>query len=120
MKTDSPKETTEEMFGLLLELARESAINLEGVTSLAEEAEGLKPNILARDVIIGDGVKLSHDKEGNKVLDIYIRARYGVKIPQLAWELQKKIQSDIQEKMDILLNDINIHVEGVDMGEEND
>jgi len=112
MKIDSI--ATEEK---IAEIAISSALDVDGVTAMSNEAEGLIPSILARDVIIREGVRLSRDKEGNRILDIYIRARYGSKIPQLAWVLQKKIQSDVKTKTKILLNEINIHVEGVDMGD---
>lgn len=103
----------------LVLLASESASSLEGVTGLALDAEGLRNNILVRDVI-KEGVKLSRDKEGNISLDVYIRVKYGTKIPQLAWELQRKIQEDIKNKTDVLVSDINVHVEGVDLEAEHE
>ena len=117
MKAEDIKETTDET---LIKLVRSSALDVVGVTAMAEDAEGLKPNILARDVLIREGIRLARDKEGKPILDVYIRVNYGIKIPQLAWEIQKKIQGDVKEKTGIVLNDINIHVEGVDMGDEND
>ena len=103
----------------LVHFASESASSLEGVTGLALDAEGLRNNILVRDVI-KEGVKLSRDKEGKISLDIYLRVKYGIKIPQLAWELQRKIQEDIKNKTDILVSDINVHVEGVDLEAEDE
>ena len=114
MKNDSLREVTADS---VIEIATMSTTSLEGVTGMAKEAEGLKGSILTRDGTVKDGIKYSHDKEGNTTLDVYVRVKYGVKIPQLAWELQRKIQDDVNAKTGILLNDIHIHVEGVDMRE---
>ena len=117
MKTDIKKDISEEK---LVALIIKSALAMEGVTGMVDMPEGLRGGILGRDVVMKDGVKLSRDKEDKTALDVYIRVEYGVKIPQLAWELQRKIQNDILAKTNITLNDINIHVEGVDMGEKYD
>ncbi|MBO4235676.1 MAG: Asp23/Gls24 family envelope stress response protein [Firmicutes bacterium] len=117
MKTDITKDINEDKLAFLI---RKSAIGMEGVTGMADMPEGLRGGILGRDTVMKDGVKLSRDKEDNAVVDVYIRVEYGIKIPQLAWELQRKIQDDIRSKTTIVLNDINIHVEGVEMGDKND
>lgn len=117
MKTDISKGVNEEK---IVTLISKSASEMKGVTEMAETPEGLRESILARDVISRNGVRLSHDKEDNILIDVYIKVEYGIKIPQLAWELQRKVQSDVLAKTKLMLNDINIHVEGVDMGEKND
>lgn len=101
----------------ILNTVYESVCSMDGVTELAIDAEGLKGIILSRDIVSKNGIKLSKDKEGNLTLDVYIRVKYETIIPQLAWELQKKIQEDVNNKDGVMVNDINIHVEGVDLGE---
>ena len=117
MKTDIQNEIDE---SALLKLVSESVLGMKGVTQMALEAEGLRSNILVRDTFIKDGVKLTKDKEGNITFDVYIRVVFGTKIPQLAWELQRKIQEDILSSSGLTINDINIHVEGVDLGDGNE
>ena len=117
MKTDTKKDVFEES---LLTIVAKSVSEMKGVTKMADVPDVIRGGILARDTFVRDGIKIVRDKTDNLVLDVYIRVEYGIKIPQLAWELQRQIQSDVKKDIGIGLSDINIHVEGVDMGDEND
>ena len=52
--------------------------------------ESLSKNILGIDPS-GKGIKLSRSDE-DLILDIYVIVEYGVRIPQLAWEIQSKVK----------------------------
>ena len=66
------------------------------------------------------GVRISDDPELS--VDLYIDVDYGVKIPQLAWDIQSKVKEILSKNTDRPIKAIDIHVQGVcmDKGEEDD
>lgn len=87
-------------------------MKIDNIAKAAKESASTVPGV--KKTILAKAVK-GKDKE--ITVDISIIVAYGTKIPQLAWELQRKVQWDIVMETGIKVNDINIHVEGVDMGE---
>ena len=66
------------------------------------------------------GVRISDDPELS--VDLYIDVDYGVKIPQLAWDIQSRVNEVLSKNTDRPIKAIDIHVQGVcmDKGEEDD
>lgn len=62
-------------------------------------------------------VKLSESK-GEYVLDIYITLVFGIKIPQIAWDIQNAVKKSIYNMTKINMERINIHIDGVSLSEE--
>ena len=48
-------------------------------------------------------------------IDIFLVADYGVKIPQLAWDIQNEVKKSVSGITDQILNAVNIHVQGVSL-----
>ena len=62
-------------------------------------------------------IKLSKDKEGF-ILDIFIAADFGVKIPQLAWDIQNSVKEAVESTTQQKVKAVNIHVQGVMMPQD--
>jgi uncharacterized alkaline shock family protein YloU len=62
------------------------------------------------------GVKID-DNEKGYCIDLYVIVEYGIKIPEVAWNIQRNVKSRLEEVMDIEIENINIHVQGVHRGE---
>ena len=58
------------------------------------------------------GIKVSKDKE-KITLDVFIVADYGVKIPQLAWDIQTAVKEHVLKITNKKISAVNIHVQGV-------
>ena len=58
------------------------------------------------------GVKISGGKDG-LIIDIYITVLYGVKIPQLAWDIQNSVKEAVEKITVINVKAVNINIEGV-------
>lgn len=76
----------------------------------------------ARDVagfrsFVRKGIKINQSDEGIS-MDLYILVDYGFKIPEVAWNLQNKVKKDIEGAFELIINSINIHVQGVHFLEE--
>ena len=63
------------------------------------------------------GVKISSGKEGY-IVDIYVIADFGVKIPQLAWDIQNSVKEAVITAANVAVKAVNIHIQGVMMPRE--
>ncbi len=58
------------------------------------------------------GIKVEVD--GNETaIEIYIIVEYGVRIPDVAWVLQNKVKTAVEEMTGLNVVKVNIHVQGV-------
>lgn len=58
------------------------------------------------------GIKV--DVDGNQTsIEIYIIVEYGVRIPDVAWVLQNKVKTAVEEMTGLNVVKVNIHVQGV-------
>ncbi len=91
----------------------ETALKTNGIASLnAGITDTLSKNLLGRDSL-KKGIKLTWEDKGLNI-DVYIIVRYGVKIPETAWNLQRRIKEELLNVTDISVLNINVHVQGVD------
>jgi uncharacterized alkaline shock family protein YloU len=59
------------------------------------------------------GIKIDAGENGYTI-DVYIIVYYGERIPDVAWNVQQNVKSSLDNVMDITLENINIHVQGVE------
>ena len=94
-------------------------INNSG-TDIAESVIIVK---IAQSVSIFDSVKLTKKKKAIRITDtgkiktaeIFIDINYNIIIPSIASEIQKAIASVLEKELDIVLDSIDITVEGVNI-----
>lgn len=60
----------------------------------------------------GKGVRLVMDEEAIKV-DIYTYMKYGVSVPEVAMNMQKRVKQQVLFMTDVELSEVNIHVVAV-------
>lgn len=58
------------------------------------------------------GVKVEM-AENIAVIDVYIVVDYGVRIPELAWEIQENVKNSVENMTGLEVDKVNIHIEGV-------
>ena len=58
------------------------------------------------------GVKVEMN-ESVAVIDVYIVVDYGVRIPELAWEVQENVKNNVETMTGLNVEKVNIHIEGV-------
>ena len=63
------------------------------------------------------GVKVSQNDDGISI-DIYVIVEYGMKIPVVAWDIQENVKQQVEEMTDSPVKAVNIHVQGVQMKEQ--
>lgn len=52
-------------------------------------------------------------KNNKPLVNLYIIIKYGVRIPDIAWEIQNRIKENIMKKLAINVNKIDIHIQGI-------
>lgn len=94
-----------------------AASGVEGVASMYSSIAGGLAEMLGAKKSPGKGVKVEM-KENNVVVDIFIVVDYGVKIPELAWEIQESVKNSIETMTGLDVEKVNIHIEGVSFEKE--
>ena len=52
-------------------------------------------------------------KKENLLIDLFVVLKHGVRIPDIAWEIQNKIKSELKKEIEVENIEINIHVQGI-------
>jgi len=94
-------------------IASMAASGIEGVTSMISTISSGFAELLGKKNV-AKGVKVDVD-ENNAVIDLYITVEYGAKIPDVAWNVQSKVKSEVESMTGLNVTDVNIHIEGVSM-----
>ena len=94
---------------LIAMTAVRAALSVPGVNHLSDN--NLIDRIVGKDTL-AKGIKVSKDKE-KITLDVFIVADYGVKIPQLAWDIQTAVKEHVLKITNKKISAVNIHVQGV-------
>lgn len=58
------------------------------------------------------GVYLTSDESGLHI-EVYCYFKYGVKVPEVALEIQQKIREQVYHMTDIELVEVNVHIAGI-------
>lgn len=100
---------------ILLSIINLATKEIAGVDSLCENfASGIK-KLFSNNV--SEGVKVEYSNNGVKI-DIYIYIEYGYNVSDVAHRVQENVKNSISSMIDVKLNDINVHIMGVNFKEE--
>jgi uncharacterized alkaline shock family protein YloU len=87
-------------------IAEKVVLNVAGVFSLSG---GL--NVLGKKIGT-QGIKVDISKKDIS-LDVYIVVNYGVKIPDIAWEIQDKVKKELENMTGMVVTTVNVHIQGI-------
>jgi uncharacterized alkaline shock family protein YloU len=95
-----------------------AATEVKGVAGMSGGIAGGIAELLGRKNQ-SKGVKVTiGDKEVN--IDLHVIMEYGVKIPDVAWEIQEKVKKAVETMTGLNVVEVNIHVQGVTMDKVRD
>lgn len=96
-----------------------AAMKTVGVARLSSGfSENISKNIFGKEPLYR-GIKVSQSEEGI-VIDINVIVDYGVKIPEVAWDIQKNVKIEVEHMTETAVKAVNIHVQGVHFIDEED
>ncbi|HAJ33894.1 MAG TPA: hypothetical protein DCK79_11195 [Candidatus Atribacteria bacterium] len=52
-------------------------------------------------------------KDNKPLINLFITIKYGVRIPDIAWDIQSRVKEGLIKKLGIEINEIDIHVQGI-------
>ncbi len=99
--------------------AMKAALGVAGVHHLADSFADNISRMISGKEDWSTGVKVTRDKEGSPVIDIFVVADYGSKIPQLAWDIQTAVKDSVLKIAGEKVSAVNIHVQGVTLAKNN-
>lgn len=98
-------------------IAGVAATEIAGVAGMSGSFAGGIAEIFGAKKSPSKGVKVDI-KEQTANLDLYIIVDYGVRIPELAWEIQERVKNDVETMTGLIVENVNIHVDGVKFPKE--
>ena len=111
-------ETTEENEGIQIPndviavIAGVAVSEVQGVSSMAGGFAGGISEVLSGKKNLAKGIKV--DKEENKVkIDVNIIVEYGTRIPDVAFEIQNRVKTSVENMTGLKVEEVNVHVQGV-------
>lgn len=75
------------------------------VENIAEKLGKKNPDKGIKTEIMGEEVKI----------DVSVIVKYGSKIPEIAWQIQKNVRKTIEEMTGLHVTNVNINIEGVEL-----
>lgn len=90
---------------------------IDGVAGMSGSVVGGIAEILGGKKNKGRGVKVEL-AEDSCTIDIYVILDYGVRIPDIAWEIQENVKNSVESMTGMTVAKVNIHVEGVSFEKE--
>ncbi|MGM0688849.1 MAG: Asp23/Gls24 family envelope stress response protein [Bacillota bacterium] len=88
-----------------------AATEIEGVSSMSGGIGGGIAEVLGRRNL-SKGVKVEVGTEEAKI-DIFIIVEYGIRIPDVAWDIQESVKKAVEEMTGLKVAHVNVHVQGV-------
>jgi len=88
-----------------------AAMEVEGVAAMSGGIAGGIAEVLGRRNL-SKGVKVEVGTEETKI-DIFIVVKYGVRIPDVAWEIQENVKKAVETMTGLRVLQVNVHVQGV-------
>jgi len=89
-----------------------AATEIEGVSCMYTSfAAGVAERLGARKST-AKGVRVDMLNDSVRI-DIYIVVDYGVKIPELAWNVQENVKTNVENMTGLKVEKVNIHIEGI-------
>lgn len=96
-----------------------ATLKTKGVSELSGGlTDSISKNLLGKDPLY-KGIKITQGDEG-VVIDVSVIVEYGMKIPAVAWDIQKNVKNEIEDIIELPVNAVNIHVMGVHFSEDQD
>ena len=80
-----------------------------GITNEIVEKFGVKSSAKGIKVQVG---------ETEAAIDLFLIIEYGVRIPEVAWEVQQNVKKAVETMTGLKVTEVNIHVQGINVPKE--
>ena len=94
-------------------IASLAASEVKGIVGMSGSISGGFAELLGKKNL-AKGVKITIN-ENDVILDLAVIVEYGVKIPDVAWELQEKVKTEVESMTGLNVTAVNVTVDGVNV-----
>ncbi len=94
-----------------------AAGEVEGVHALGNSIAGGIAEFLGGKKTVSRGVKVDI-RETEVTIDVHVVVQYGVRIPDVAWNIQEKVKDAVETMTGLTVLKVNIHIDGISMEKE--
>ena len=94
-------------------IASLAASEVKGIVGMSNSISGGFAELLGKKNL-AKGVKITIN-ENDVILDLAVIVEYGVKIPDVAWELQEKVKTEVESMTGLNVSAVNVTVDGVNV-----
>ena len=102
---------------ILLSIISLATKEIAGVSSLCDNfGSGIKRMFSNN---YANGVRIQYGRNG-VIIDVYINVYEGYSVPDIAYKVQENIKNGISAMIDVNIETINVHVQGVDFSQKVD
>ena len=99
---------------VITKIAGIAVSEISGVAEMAGGIAGGITEVLSGKKNLSKGIKAETD--GNNVkIDVNIIVNYGVRIPDVAFDIQNKVKQSVETMTGLKVNEVNVHVQGVNI-----
>lgn len=116
--TDEPIGNVKISVEVVAKIAGIAASEIDGVSAMHKSFVGGVAQKLGKKNS-SQGVKVEINEEMTTI-DLYLVVEYGVKIPELAWNVQESVKASVEAMTGLNVAAVNIHIEGIDFGKDID
>lgn len=92
-------------------IAGKAALEVTGVYSMSGGFAGGISEVFGKKSYT-KGIKVDNNEKGLKI-DVNIIVQYGARIPDVAYEIQNKVKSAIENMTGLKIEEVNVHIQGV-------
>ena len=89
-----------------------AATEVQGVAEMAGGFAGGISEVLSGKKNLSKGIKVEVGEKETKI-DVNIIVEYGIRIPDIAFEIQSKVKKSVKEMTGLDVLAVNVHVQGV-------
>ena len=102
---------SDDVVGVIAALA---ATEVAGIVGMSGGLVGEITEILTTKKSLSKGVKVNVG-ESSATIDLFMVVEYGIKIPEVAMQVQENVKKAVESMTGLTVSDINIHVQGISL-----
>lgn len=99
-------------------IAGKAVSEIQGVYEMSGGFAGGISEVLSGKKNLSKGIKVAVTEKDAKI-DVNIIVEYGVRIPEIAFEIQTKVKKAVETMTGLKVTEVNVHVQGVNTNTEN-
>ena len=89
-----------------------AATEIKGIIGMSGSLVGGITQILSNRKNLSKGVKVSVG-ENSAAIDLYVIVEYGLKIPEIAFQVQENVRKNVESMTGLNVTAVNVHVQNV-------